>query len=365
MGDTKLYDVLGVPKTVSDDDLKKAYRKLAKEFHPDKNPNAGEKFKEISFAYEVLSDPDKREVYDRFGIQGIQEGAHEGAGFGGDLFSTLFGGGMFMGGGRKRGPRKGEDTVHPLKVSLEGLYNGKTSKLQINKSVICSSCSGTGGVSGSTKRCTGCNGQGSKVTYRQFAPGMVQQMQSTCSDCQGEGKVIPEKDKCKVCKGRKTISESKLLEVHVDKGMRHGQKIVFKGEGDQTPGYVTGDVVMVIQEQEHELFKRVGDDLFVKKKLSLTDSLCGFSMVIKHLDGRDLVLRHPPGKVIAPGDQQLETPLEPKSRKENEIEIPLDEDFSDYAEMAELSDRNYNKRNKNKNLDYGHMRFGKRGQYLV
>jgi DnaJ family protein A protein 2 len=182
------------------------YRKLAKEFHPDKNPEAGDKFKEISYAYEILSDPKKRQVYDKYGLKGMQQGAQDG--FGGDsLFSHLFGGGLFGGfggfGGPHRRRHKGEDTVHPLKVSLEDLYNGKTSKLQLSKNVICAACRGKGGRSENFEQCPGCKGRGFKVMYHQIAPGMAQQMQTECSDCQGDGVIIKEKDRCTTCRGKK------------------------------------------------------------------------------------------------------------------------------------------------------------------
>lgn len=283
------------------------YRKLAKEFHPDKNPEAGDRFKEISFAYEVLSDPKKRQIYDKYGLKGMQEGGHDGPGFApDDFFSHLFGGGLFgsMGGmgGMPRRRQRGEDTVHPLKVSLEDMYNGKTAKLQLSKNVICQSCDGKGGKAGASMPCRGCRGCGVKVTYRQLGPGMSQQMQSRCTDCNGEGQVINEKDRCGNCKGKKVINEIKILEVHVEKGMRENQKIYFRGEGDQQPDVETGDVIIVLQQKPHDEFQRSGDDLVLRHTISLTEALCGFHMVLKHLDGRELVIRHPPGQVIKPGD---------------------------------------------------------------
>ncbi|XP_076040938.1 dnaJ homolog subfamily A member 2-like isoform X1 [Oratosquilla oratoria] len=312
MADSKLYDALGVPKSATVADIKRQYRKLAKEYHPDKNPAAGDKFKEISFAYEVLSDPQKREMYDRCGLRGLQEGGME-SGFPGsaeDLFSHFFGGspfgGMFggFGGGMRtgrRGPQKGENTVHKLKVSLEDVYNGKVAKLQLSKNVICAPCNGIGGRPGATQPCRTCNGRGIKVTITQLGPGMVQQMQSRCTDCEGEGQVISERDRCTSCRGKKVTQQTKLLEVHVDKGMREDQRITFKGEGDQMPGVEPGDVIIVLQEKPHELFKRDGVDLYMKYDITLTEALCGFTMVIKHLDGRQIAIRNPPGTVLEPG----------------------------------------------------------------
>uniref|UniRef100_A0AAY5KRT0 DnaJ heat shock protein family (Hsp40) member A2a n=1 Tax=Esox lucius TaxID=8010 RepID=A0AAY5KRT0_ESOLU len=296
--DTKLYDILGVPPTATENELKKSYRKLAKEYHPDKNPNAGDKvlnkllilvnghFKEISFAYEVLTNPEKKELYDRYGEQGLREGGGGGGGMD-DIFSHIFGGGLFgfMGGqGRSRngGRRRGEDMVHPLKVSLEDLYNGKTTKLQLSKNVLCGTCNGQGGKTG-------------------LAPGMVQQMQSVCTDCNGEGEVINEKDRCKKCEGKKVSKEVKILEVHVDKGMKHGQKITFGGEADQAPGVEPGDIVLVLQEKEHEIYKREAHDLHMTHKIGLVEALCGFQFTLKHLDGRHIVVKYPAGKVIEPG----------------------------------------------------------------
>ncbi|RKP11599.1 DnaJ domain-containing protein, partial [Piptocephalis cylindrospora] len=250
--ETALYEALGVSPDASESDLKKAYRKLALKYHPDKNPDAGDKFKEISHAYEVLSDSQKREVYDRFGEAGLSgEGGMGGGGVSPeDLFAQLFGGGgggFFGGGGpggssRHSGPRKGKDVGHGLKVTLEDLYKGKTSKLALQRNIICKKCDGKGGKAGAVKSCSTCNGQGVRLTIRQMGP-MIQQVQQTCPDCRGEGEIINQKDRCKDCLGKKVISERKVLEVHVDKGMKGGQRITFTGEADQAPGTLPGDVV--------------------------------------------------------------------------------------------------------------------------
>ncbi|XP_070576010.1 dnaJ homolog subfamily A member 2-like [Ptychodera flava] len=304
MADTDLYEVLGLSKTASDAEIKKAYRKLAKEFHPDKNPQHGDKFKEISYAYEVLSNPEKRETYDNYGMEGIRGEA--GPDFGGeDIFSHFFGGGLFgglggFGGGRRR-KQRGEDTVHPLRVTLEDLYNGKTSKLQLSKNVICRICNGQGGKQGALQTCRVCHGRGVKVTIRQIGPGMVQQMQSVCPECHGEGETINEKDKCKTCHGKKVVKESKILQVHVDKGMKDGQRITFRWEGDQTPGLEPGDVIIVLQQREHDVFQRSGVDLYMTHSIGLTEALCGFQFIVKHLDNREICVRYPPGNIISPG----------------------------------------------------------------
>jgi len=327
--DTKLYDILGVAPNASTNEIKKQYKKLARQHHPDKaapqnKPEAEEKFKEITFAHEVLSDPDKREMYDRFGEQGLKEGGM-GAGME-DLLGHIFGhgsgGGMFggfggfgpfgmggmggMGGGRhRRQRRRGEDTVHPLRVTLEDLYNGKTSKLKLRKKVICSACKGAGGKGNAVQRCTGCNGNGVKISIQPLGPGMVQQVQRVCPDCGGEGEVIDAKNRCKKCLGKKVSDETKILEVIVDKGMKDGQKVTFPGEGDQQPGVETGDVIIVIQVQQHDRFTRQGDDLHMKLSVGLTEAICGFKIPIQHLDKRELLVTNNPGMIVEPGCKRV------------------------------------------------------------
>jgi len=302
---TKYYTLLGVERSANADELKKAYRKAAIKNHPDKGGDP-EKFKEISAAYEVLSDPEKRQIYDEYGEDALKEGMGGGGGGGGnpfDIFEGLFGGmggGGPFGGGR-RGPRKGEDVVHPIKVGLADLYNGITKKLTLTKNVLCSKCDGKGSKSGASGRCAGCQGSGVKVQLRQIGPGMVQQMQSVCPECRGAGQTISERDKCPQCRGNKVVEEKKVLEVHIEKGMTHNQKIVFEGEADEAPDTVPGDIVFVIQQKEHDTFKRKGADLYYEKELTLTEALCGFKFSIKHLDGRELLVQSTEGEIITPG----------------------------------------------------------------
>lgn len=303
--DTKYYDLLESSPDATEADLKKAYRKLALKYHPDKNPDAGDKFKDLSHAYEVLSDPQKRQIYDQYGEEGL---SNDGMGGGGvsaeDLFSQLFGGGMFGGGGRRNqqsGPRKGRDIAHGLKVTLQDLYLGKTSKLGLQKNVICSKCQGRGGKEGAVQTCKTCNGAGIKRIIRQMGP-MMQELQQPCPDCRGEGQTIREKDKCKNCNGKKVVSEKKVLEVHIDKGMRDGQKISFPDEGDQFPGIIPGDIVIQLEEQPHPQFKRRGDDLYYEAKIDLLTALAGGQFNIQHLDERVLIVTILPGEVIKPGE---------------------------------------------------------------
>lgn len=228
-----------------------------------------------------------------------------------DLFSQFFGGGsafgggggfggMFGGGMQNRGPPKARTIHHVHKVSLEDIYRGKVSKLALQKSVICPKCEGRGGKEGAVKKCTGCDGHGMKTMMRQMGP-MIQRFQTVCPDCNGEGELIREKDKCKGCNGKKTIVERKVLHVHVDRGVRTGHKIEFRGEGDQTPGVQPGDVVFEIEQKPHPRFQRKDDDLFYHAEIDLVTALAGGTIYIEHLDDRWLSLDILPGEVISPG----------------------------------------------------------------
>ena len=224
-----------------------------------------------------------------------------------DLFAQFFGGGggafggMFGGGGmRETGPKKARTIHHVHKVSLENIYRGKVSKLALEKSVICPVCDGRGGKEGAVKTCTGCNGAGMKTMMRQMGP-MIQRFQTVCPDCQGEGEIVREKDKCKRCNGKKTVIERKVLHVHVDKGVKNGHKIDFRGEGDQMPGVLPGDVQFEIEQKPHPRFQRKDDDLFYQAEIDVLTALAGGEIHIEHLDDRWLTVGVVPGEVISPG----------------------------------------------------------------
>ncbi|KRY36968.1 DnaJ -like protein subfamily A member 2 [Trichinella spiralis] len=287
--DTVLYDVLKVRPNATDAEIKK--------------------FKEISFAYEVLSDRSKRALYDMQGIEGLKGGGDDGDSmFSEDLMSHLFGSGIFgtmFGGGGKLGKERRrnrtEEIVYPLRVSLEDLYRGKVSKLQLNRNKICAKCNGLGGKVNSAIPCSECQGRGVKVTVHQLAPGVMQQVRSSCPECKGERVVIPPKDRCTECRGKKTVKETKILEVHVKPGMWNGQKVIFYGEGDHLPSYEPGNVIIVIQEKEHEQFIRDKDNLLIKRKINLSEALCGYKFLLRHLDGRNLLITTSPGDVLSHG----------------------------------------------------------------
>jgi len=305
--ETEFYERLGVTPDATTEQIKKAYKKMAVKYHPDKNPNnpsAVEKFKEVSEAYEVLSDEKKRQIYDQYGKEGLSSGGFSHANAE-DIFSSFFGGSPFSSffGGGSRGPKKGDDIVHEIQCTLEDLYKGKTSKLAVTRNVICDKCSGSGakpGASGGT--CKTCNGRGIRIIVKQLGPGMIQQMQTICNDCGGKGETIKEEDKCKNCKGKKVVKEKKILQVYIDPGMKHGQKIVFSGEADEAPGLEAGDIIFVISEKKHDVFKRSGIDLIMEQKIPLIEALAGFSYVFTHLDGRQIMFKTAKGDIINPGD---------------------------------------------------------------
>lgn len=300
--ETTYYDILGVKPNCTTDELKKAYRKLALKYHPDKNPNEGEKFKQISQAYEVLSNPDKRRIYDQGGEQALKEGGGSGGGFSSpmDLFDMFFGGGFS--GGRRRKERKGKDVIHQLSVTLEELYCGTVRKLALQKNVICEKCEGRGGKKGAVQTCPVCRGSGMQVQIQQLGPGMIQQIQTVCCECRGQKEIVDPKDRCKVCEGRSKIVRDRKILVHVDKGMVDGQKIVFSGEGDQEPNLEPGDLIIVLDEKEHGIFKRSGNDLILRMNIELVEALCGFQKVIRTLDERDIVITVMPGEVTKHGE---------------------------------------------------------------
>ncbi|KIM84281.1 hypothetical protein PILCRDRAFT_68322 [Piloderma croceum F 1598] len=314
--ETELYDLLGVSPNADEDDIKKAYRKKAKEHHPVRNPNdprAAEKFQEMAAAYEILNDPNTREVYDSYGMAGLA--GPGGAGPQGmnadDLFAQFFGtaGASFgfdfgPGSGGPNRKRKGQDEVVPYDVTLEDLYNGKTVKINMEKDVTCGVCKGTGARGhAKPKPCIKCEGKGWTYIQTQVAPNRIGTSRAVCSECDGHGETLREKDRCKKCKGAKTVKEKNRQEIFIEKGMADRQRIVLTGAGDQEPGMPVGDVIFVLRASPHDSFERSGNDLLTNVSITLSEALLGFSRIlITHLDGRGVKVTSPPGKIIDPGE---------------------------------------------------------------
>ena len=299
--DNKLYEIIGVEVNASTDDIRKNYKKKALKIHPDKGGDP-EKFKELTHAYEILSNPEKRDLYDRGGIEAVNNGGMPGAGGFDDILGGLFG----FGGGRGRKdnkPKKAKPILKELKVTLEDVYLGKMIEVPISRKRICEECNGKGGENVTT--CSACKGKGMVERMIMLGPGMYQHSSQPCKDCKGEGKSVPEKDKCKKCKGNKVIDEKKNLEVAIESGVPHEHDYIFTGENDEYPGIMGGDVYVRIIIEPHKVFTRRGADLYVEKKISLLEALTGFTMEIKQLDGTILKIATAPGDVIS--HEQIKT----------------------------------------------------------
>lgn len=291
----RFYELLGVDKSASYDEIRRNYRKLAKEKHPDKGGNE-EEFQDLQHAYEVLSDENKRKVYDTYGEEGLKEGRGDSGFEGGDLFDLLQG---RMGG--SRGKKKTRNVLHNLSVSLEDVYMGKKKYLEISRYRTCEPCKGTGSKDpNANTKCKGCDGRGVRIVVQRLPMGMIQ-TQAECTECNGEGFVIKEKDKCKDCKGQKVVKATKTIQVDIDKGAPDGKKYVFPGESDEVPGYEAGDVVVEITIEKHKKFYRKGADLVYNADISLLEALTGFELVMEHLDGRKIHIKSKPGQIIKPG----------------------------------------------------------------
>ncbi|KAM5538475.1 hypothetical protein V8D89_007808, partial [Ganoderma adspersum] len=314
--ETGLYDILGVSPTATEDEIKKAYRKKAREHHPDKNPDdpeAGQKFQEMASAYEILSQEETRDAYDRYGMEGMS--ARGGPGFGpgmdpADIFAELFGGrvnvGFDFGGPGSRGPRrtKGQDSHIPYEVTLEDLYNGKTVKMNMEKEAVCGVCKGSGAKGSSKpKPCVKCEGKGWTTVTKALGAQRLGTHRAMCTDCEGHGEKLREKDRCKKCKGIKTVKEKTRQEIYIERGMADRQRIVLAGAGDEEPGVPPGDVIFTLKTKSHESFERSGSNLLTTVHITLSEALLGFSRIlVTHLDGRGVHVTSPPGKIIKSGD---------------------------------------------------------------
>lgn len=226
-----------------------------------------------------------------------------------DILSQMFGFNMGGPGGPggpagPRRPRRGPDEEQEYKVTLEELYKGKTVKFAANKQVLCGQCKGSGGKEKAKPTpCERCKGNGMVEAIRQIGPGMMRRETVLCDHCQGSGSLFKEKDRCKKCKGKRTVQEKKALEIYIPRGSMQGERIVLEGEADQYPDQIPGDIVFTLTEEPHDVFSRLGNDLSAELKVTLAESLTGFSrVVLKHLDGRGISIERPRGNILRPGD---------------------------------------------------------------
>ena len=298
------YEVLEVPKTATAEEIKKAYRKQAIKYHPDKNPGdkaAEEKFKEAAEAYEVLSDPQKRQRYDQYGHAGMGGAsgfsgggmsmddifAHFGDIFGGGSFGSFFGGGF--GGSRRGGPQtrvnKGSNLRVKVKLTLSEVANGVTKKIEVNKYVACDKCNGTGAFdSNSYSNCSTCHGSGVVTRITNTILGQMQQS-SVCPNCGGDGRIITRR--CTNCGGEGIVQKEDIVTLNIPAGVADGMQLSVSGKGNAARhGGINGDLLVVIQEEEHPELIRDGNDLIYSLFLSMPDAILGTTAEIPTVDGR-------------------------------------------------------------------------------
>ena len=309
------YDVLGVSKTASEDEIKKAYRKIAIKYHPDRNPgdkDAEEKFKEAAEAYDVLHDPQKRQQYDQFGFEGLQGGGF--GGFGGasmnmddifSMFGDIFGGhgfGGFGGGGSRRPQQhRGSDLRLKVKLTLEEINQGVTKKFKVRKDIPCQHCHGTGAENGSgTEQCPTCHGMGVVTRTKQSIFGMMQ-TQSVCPTCGGEGTVI--KNKCSECGGEGIVKGEEVVEIKIPAGVAEGMVVNVPGKGNAgRRNGINGDIQVFIEEEKHSAFVRDGNDLIYNLLLDFPTAVLGGDVEIPTIEGSKLRVKiengTQPGKTL-------------------------------------------------------------------
>ena len=295
------YEVLGISKTATEAEIKKAYREMAKKYHPDLNPDnkeAEEKFKEVNEAFEVLSDASKKERYDQFGHAGVDPsyggGGFSGGfsgGFGGgdvsDIFDSLFGGGLFGGGSRNvnpNAPRRGQDIKVSLSISFMEACMGKKAEVRINRMEQCKDCKGTGSADGTTNTCPDCRGTGTVKVAQRTPFGMISS-QRTCTKCNGKGKIVS--SPCQSCRGSGRVKVAKPLNVDIPAGIDNGQTLNVSGQGDQgTNGGPFGDLYITISVRPDPIFSRDGYDIQTEIPITYTQATLGDEITVPCIDGK-------------------------------------------------------------------------------
>ncbi|WP_040195035.1 molecular chaperone DnaJ [Clostridium culturomicium] len=305
MANKDFYEVLGIDKSASDEDIKRAFKKLALKYHPDRNQGdaeAEEKFKDINEAYQVLSDPEKRQRYDQFGTADFNGagGGFDGFDFGGfggfgDIFGDIFGGGFggFGGGGAKNGPRKGADLEYDLTLTFEEAMTGCEKEIKVTRREKCETCGGSGAKAGtSPKTCSKCGGRG-RIQVQRRTPLGVMSTTTTCDACHGEGKIIEEP--CQTCKGSGKERKTRSITINIPAGVDTGNVMPLRGQGEAGEnGGPAGDLYINIRVMTHKTFKRKGNDIHMETHISFGKAVLGTDIKVPTIDG-DVTYKVPAG----------------------------------------------------------------------
>lgn len=299
------YSILGLLRDALDRDIKKAYRNLLKKYHPDKNKDEQDahRFVEINEAYDVLSNEEKRRLYDQYGEEGVKNGGPPPQNNGFDFFEHMFGGQFRQ---HHQGKRRGDDSHVEVKASLKEFYNGASINVRVGMQNICSHCKGSGSEDGKENTCTTCGGSGMRIVKRQLAPGMFQQFQTLCDQCHGKGKIV--EHACHLCHGQGVLQQTREYDVHVPAGAPRGFVDRLEKEGNQHPDFEPGDLYVHVQETHHGNmgYLRRGDNLYRTEVLSLKEALAGgWERKIGFFDDEELVLKREKGEVVNNGEIEV------------------------------------------------------------
>ena len=345
------YEVLGVDKNASADEIKKAYRKSAMKYHPDRNPGdkeAEEKFKELGEAYEVLSDPEKKSRYDQFGFAGVDPNYGAGAGgfnggFGGfgdfgdlgDIFGSFFGGGSRQ--SSRNGPRRGENVGARLDLTFEEAAFGAEKEVTAKRIENCAACNGSGSADGKIETCSQCQGRGQVYTVRSVM-GMQMQTQTTCPQCSGRGKIV--KNPCNTCRGKGKVYRTQKVKVNVPAGIDHGQTVRLRGEGNVgANGGPNGDLMVDVYIRQHPIFEREGVHVYCEVPITFTQAALGAEIEVPTLDGKikfDIPEGTQTGKMFSMSGRGIPSINNPKRRGDHRFTVVVETPTKLSKEQKEL-----------------------------